>query len=58
MKKQCWRCGGTLTINEKTGRYWCENCLHSKDKKHPLNSCPKCGLFNYACKCVSEEKRE
>ena len=19
--------------------------------KHPLNSCPKCGLFNQSCKC-------
>jgi hypothetical protein len=23
----------------------------SEQEKHPLNSCPECGLFLYACKC-------
>lgn len=26
--------------------------------KHPLDSCPKCGLFNYACKCPSSVANE
>ena len=26
-------------------------------QKHPLNSCPKCGLFNQSCKCKTLKQR-
>jgi hypothetical protein len=33
------------------------DCPHVKEC-YPINSCSKCGLFNYACKCDVPDQSE